>query len=92
MTYNDGTAIERQKFDQTTGELSERFSGLSQDLVRVHGFWKSAGTSHHDKLLRIRIDSDDPKAAGFFRSYKPLLKTRFQQLEIWITAHEIEII
>lgn len=92
MKYNDGTEIERLKIDQTTGELGQRFIGLSQDLVRVHGFWRSGGKSYHDKLLRIRIDSTDPKATAFFKSYKETLKTRFQQIDIWITAHEIEII
>jgi len=92
MKYNDGTEIEREKFDQTTGELSHRFSGLSQDLVRVHGYWRSGGKTYHDKLLRVRIDSDDPKATVFFKSYKEILKPRFQQVDIWITAHEIEII
>ncbi|GEM_PF-3297477 len=92
MKYNDGTEIERLKIDQTTGDLGQRFFGLSQDLVRVHGLWRSGGQSYHDKLLRIRIDSDDPKATAFFKSYKEILKPRFQQIDIWITAHEIEII
>ena len=92
MKCNDRTEIERAKFDQTTGELSERFAGLSQDLVRVHGFWRSGGKSYHDKLLRIRIDSNDAKATAFFKAHKEILEERFQQLDIWITAHEIEII
>jgi len=37
MKYNDGTAIEPEKLNLTTRELSQRFGGVSQDLVHVHG-------------------------------------------------------
>lgn len=43
-------------------------------------------------MLRIRIDSGDPGAVTFLKSYKETLKSRFDQLDIWITAHEIEVI
>ncbi len=92
ITYNNGTDVEPEKFESTRGELSSQFNGLTQDLVQLQGLWKFAGQSYQDKLLRIRTDSDDPNAVKFLRSYKETLKDRFQQLDIWITAHEIEII
>ncbi len=49
-------------------------------------------TGYRDELWRIRIDTRDPAAASFFRSYKEVLKARFRQIDIWITAHEIEVI
>ncbi len=92
LTYNDGTEIEPEKFDQTAEELSEHFGGVTQDTVRITGTWKYGGTRYRDQLLRIRIDTNDPAASVYFRTAKALWKERFRQIDIWITAHEIEII
>ena len=92
LTYNDGTLIEPEKFDQTAEELSDRFGGIAQGTVRITGAWKYGGTRYRDDLLRIRIDTNDPTANAFLRAHKAIWRERFQQIDIWITAHEIEII
>jgi uncharacterized lipoprotein YmbA len=92
MTYNDGTAIESEKFDQTALELTDRFDGISQDLILVHGLWKFAKTVYSDKLLRLRVDTQDRSARKFFKAHKAIWKQRFQQIDLWITVHEIEVI
>ena len=92
MTYNDGRLIEPEKFDQTAEELSDRFGGVTQDTVRITGTWKYGGTRYRDDLLRMRVDTNDPAATAFFRAQKEVWKERFQQIDIWITAYEIEII
>ena len=92
LNYNDGDVVEPAKFDQTAEELSERFDGITEDTLRATGTWKYGGTRYRDELLRIRIDSDDPQAADFLREHKETWKNRFRQIDIWITAHEIEII
>jgi hypothetical protein len=92
LTYNDGTLIEADKFDQTAEELCDRFGGVTQDTIRVTGTWKYGGTRYRDELFRIRIDTNDPSANAFLQGQKAIWKERFQQIDIWITAHEIEII
>ncbi len=92
LKYNDGTAIEHEKFNRTARELTERFDGLSEDTVRVHGVWKFAGMLYADELMRMRIDTSDSTAKSFFKLQKPIWKERFQQLDLWITVHEIEVI
>src|SRR4051794_1256454 len=92
LNYNDGTEIEAEKFDQTAEELSDRFGGITQDTVRIMGTWKYGGTRYRDDLLRIRIDTNDPSATAFFKASKDVWKERFRQIDIWITAHEIEIL
>jgi hypothetical protein len=92
LTYNDGTLIEAEKFDQTAEELCDRFGGVTQDSVRITGTWKYGGTRYRDELLRMRVDTKDPSANAFLQAQKEIGKTRFQQIDIWITAYEIEII
>ena len=92
LNYNDGTEIEPTKFDQTADELSERFGALTEDTVRVTGTWKYGGTRYRDTLFRMRIDTTDPGAIAFLKAKKETWKERFRQLDIWITAHEIDIL
>jgi hypothetical protein len=92
LNYNDGSEIELEKFDQTDFELTEHFGGVTWDSIRVTGTWKYGGTRFRDELLRVRIDTTDRKATTFVRAYKEVLKERFQQIDIWVTAHEIEVI
>ena len=92
LNYNDGAAIEAEKFDQTAEELCERFGGITEDTVRVIGTWKYGGVRYRDRLFRIRIDTTDPAAAAFLKAKKALWKERFLQLDIWITAHQIDIL
>jgi hypothetical protein len=70
LTYNDGTLIEAEKFDQTAEELCNRFGGVTQDTVRITGTWKYGGTRYRDDLLRMRIDTNDPTANAFLQGQK----------------------
>jgi hypothetical protein len=92
LNYNDGTLIEAEKFDRTAEELCERFGGVTQDTVRITGTWRYGGTRYRDDLYRMRIDTKDPSASAFLQVQKRIWKERFQQIDIWITAHEIEVI
>jgi len=41
----------------------------------------------------VRLDlEDNPETWQAVRTFKETLKARFEQLEIWITAHRIEVI
>jgi hypothetical protein len=92
LNYNDGSDIEPEKFDQTAEELCERFGAITQDTVRITGTWKYGGTRYRDTLIRIRVDTTDPTAPDFLKAKKELWKGRFRQIDIWITAHQIDIL
>jgi len=93
LNYNDGRVIERIKFMVTNRELLEKFGGLTTDSVEISGTWKYGSAFLHDRLVRLTIDSQNPdEDVVFFREYKETLKSRFEQLDIWITAHDVEVI
>jgi len=93
LNYNDGRPIERTKFMVTNRELLEKFGGLTTDSVEISGTWKYGSAFLHDRLVRLTIDSQNPhEDVVFFREYKETLKSRFEQLDIWITAHDVELI
>ncbi len=93
LFYNDGRAIEREKLLQTDDELVQLFGATSTDTVRVRGRRLYQSTVYQDQLIRVRLDLRDTHEnwqAG--RDFKATLNTRFDQRDIWITAHRIEVV
>ena len=83
--------VPRALVSQTISELEQRFHGVTWESQVLHGRWHHEGTTYEDELLRIFVDADDSKAnRDFFASYKNELKSRFRQLDIWLTVHPIE--
>jgi hypothetical protein len=93
LFYNDGRPIEPQKFLTTDDELIHLFGATSTDQVTVRGQWKYKGTAYSDQLLRVRVDVEDlAENRDAMRAFKETLKQRFEQLDIWITAHQIDVL
>lgn len=93
LYYNDGRPIEGQKFRQTNLELTERYSGTTADVITAVGSGNIVETVYEDLLVRLIIDvPSSVQADDFFRNHKETLKDRFQQADIWITSHEIQIL
>jgi len=59
----------------------------------IRGHWQHQGEEFRDELARVFVnvpDTDENRA--FFLSYKEKLKSRFEQLDIWMTTYSIEVI
>ena len=93
LNYNDGRRIEERKFVVTHRDLLKKFGATTIDATRASGTWIYGGALYEDVLVRIVIDAFEPEdAIPFLRQYKETLKARFEQLDIWITAHDVEVI
>jgi len=93
LKYNDGSAIEPEKFQQTRKELVEKFGAVTVEPQRVHGIWTHGSEEYADELIRFIVDIETtPETETFFNKLKERLKERFKQIEIWITAHPIRLI
>src|SRR5213593_1369453 len=93
LLSNDGRPIEREKWLETDDELVQLFGATSTDTVTVRGRWLYQSTLYQDQLIRVRLDVEDkPDNWQAVRAFKETLKTRFDQLDVWITAHRIEVI
>lgn len=91
--FNDGGAIPRRHFGETLSELRERFGAVSNETQTIRGQWEYGGVIFRDEVIRIFVDAPrSPDDRSFFVSFKERLKERFQQIEMWITAFDIEII
>jgi hypothetical protein len=59
----------------------------------VRGSWQYQDAVYLDNLTRFFVDVPDlPEHRAFFREFKQKLKGRFDQLEIWITSHPLDVI
>jgi hypothetical protein len=93
LFYNDGRPVEPAKFLATDDELVKEFGATSTDRVVVRGQWMYQSTVYSDQLIRVRVDVEDaPGNWDAMRRFKEVLKQRFDQMDIWITAHRIEIV
>ena len=93
LYYNDGRQIEPEKFVQTDEELIAQFDATSTDTVVVQGRWKYQSIRYDDRLIRVRVDTEDKEEnRAFLKEYKETLKVRFEQEDIWITAQQIDVI
>jgi hypothetical protein len=62
-------------------------------MITAVGSWKYEGTLYEDRLLRLIVDVEGSRPADdFFRDYKETLKSRFEQIDVWISSHEVEIL
>ena len=93
LFYNDGRPIEPEKFLQTDDDLVRLFGAVSTDTIVVRGVWMYESTLYQDQLLRCRVDAEDsPENWQSVRELKETLKARYEQLDIWVTAHRVEVI
>jgi hypothetical protein len=91
--FNDGQPIPDDLLAQTLLDLRQRFGAVSSETQVIRGFWEHQGQAYRDDLVRVFVDvADTPENQLFFQSFKETLKSRFQQLEIWMTTYLIEVV
>jgi hypothetical protein len=93
LFYNDGRPVEDQKYIESDDELVVAFGATSTESVAVRGHWLYQSTIYEDRLIRVHIDVEDTAENWQkMRDIKEVLKQRFDQIDIWISALRIEIL
>lgn len=93
LKFNNGTPVSRELLTETFLELRARFGAISAETQSIQGSWIHEGQEYTDELVRYFVDiPDSPDNATYFRDLKEVLKTRFQQIDIWMTTYPVEII
>jgi len=91
-TFNDGRPVPEQLV-ATILELRARFGAESCESQTIHGNWRHQGAAYRDDLVRVFVDvPDDETHRPFFLEFKEKLKRRFEQINIWMISHPIEVI
>ena len=93
LRFNDGSPVPDELVGQTIVELRQQFHAISAESQVIRGHWQHQGEEFRDELVRLFVDvPDTAENLAFFVGYKEQLKTRFQQLDIWMTTYPIQVI
>ena len=93
MTFNDGREVPKDLLLQTVLELEHEFDAASMETAPIEGVWRREGILYRDRLLRMHVDVEDSEEnREFFLHFKETLKQRFDQLDIWMTSHPIDVL
>ena len=93
LRFNDGGPVPDDLIVTTLLELEQRFGAVSSDEGKTRGLWRHEGKSYRDELMRVFTDVvDTPENRQFFREFKEQLKSRFKQIDIWMTTYPVEVI
>jgi hypothetical protein len=93
LAFNEGVPVPEALLKKTFQELRDHFGSASWETQVVRGSWEYQGQIFQDNLTRFFVDVPDlPQHRAFFKRFKQRLKKRFQQLDIWITSHPLDVI
>lgn len=93
LQFNDGRAVPDELIADTILELRERFGAVSAETQTIRGMWTQEAEVYRDELIRLFVDTLDTAASReFFIEFKDRLKSRFDQLDIWMTTYPIEVL
>jgi hypothetical protein len=91
--FNDGRQVPPGLLRQTLRELETRFGAVSAERQSILGTWRHEEKTYRDELIRLFVDVPaSPEHDQFFLDFKTTLKNRFQQLDIWVTSHDIRVL
>jgi hypothetical protein len=93
LRFNDGEIVPNALIVDTLLELEAQFGAVSSETQVIRGHWQHQGQEYRDDLIRIFVDApDEPGNRQFFVDFKDRLKSRFQQIDIWMTTYPIEVL
>ncbi len=93
LQFNDGQPVPDELVGETILELRQHFGGVSAETQVIRGHWQQREEVYRDQLMRLVVDvADTEENRTFFVAYKEQLKSRFQQIDIWMTTYLVEVI
>ena len=90
LYFNDGSAVEAEKFQELQEALLSRFGGLTFFPQPNKGFWRMAGVTYRDEIVVYRVIAPSAEEARpFLENLKERLKADFAQEEILIVERDV---
>lgn len=92
LRFNDGRTVPDELVGQTLEEIQDKFGAVSCESQTVRGVWRQEGQTYRDESVRVFVDvPDTQESSAFFHEFKDRLKSRFAQIDIWITTYPIDV-
>ena len=93
LKFNDGSPVPDDLISDCLLELRRQFGAVSSETQTIRGIWEYQDQVYRDDLVRVFVDApDEPESRAFFIAFKDRVKSRFGQLDIWMTTYPIEVL
>ena len=93
LRFNDGAPVPDELVGGAIIALRDQFGAVSFETQTIRGVWRHEGRAYRDDLVRLFADvADTPDNRAWFVEFKERLKRDFQQLDIWVVTHLIEVL
>jgi len=93
LRFNDGQPVPDSAVAETLLELRNHFGAVSTETQIIRGLWEHQGEIYRDEHFRLFVDVEDTTAnREFFIQFKSRMKERFQQIDMWLTSHPIDVL
>jgi hypothetical protein len=93
LEFNDGTPVPREMVEEVIVFIRERFGAASFETQTIRGVWQHDGKVYQDSPVRLFADvADTPENREWFVKLKERLKRDFQQMDVWMISHPIEVL
>jgi hypothetical protein len=93
LRFNDGTPVPKGFAGKVIVSIHQQFGAASFETQTIRGVWEHGGQVYRDDLVRLFADvRDTPANREWFMKLKERLKQEFQQVDIWIISHPIEVL
>jgi hypothetical protein len=93
LRFNDGQPVPDELVADTLLELRQRFGAVSSETQVIRGYWQHEGQEYRDDLVRIFVDAPDaPESRQFFLDFKERVKSRFRQIDVWMTTYTVDVL
>ena len=90
---NDGSPVDPGKLTALKKRLVDQFGGLTHFPQENEGFWKIGNFTFRDKIVILRVLTEDPlKAQMFFAQIKKEIKHGWGQEDVLIVVREVKIV
>ena len=93
LRFNDGTPVPEELVGDVIVSIRDKFGAASFETQTIRGVWQHEGQVYKDDLVRLFADvPDTPANRAWFLEFKERLKRDFQQIDIWMITHPIEVL
>lgn len=90
LHHNDGRPVEVARIERLKRSLTDEFGGLTHFPQQNEGLWKIGGRTFRDKIVILRVLTDDAKRARqFFDHFKQELERELGQAEVLVIEREV---
>jgi hypothetical protein len=92
LQFKDGRDVPEEWLADAVLEVVEHFGAASYETQQIRDFWRQAGITYRDNLVRLIVDVPDTAShRRWMKMFKARWRRRLEQLELWMVSYVLTI-